>query len=237
LVDERVHMIEQKIDIRGEVARVRWDLVAFRDVCLPAFLEPAGVAAYIDDLSRPLDSWRGAIDRLLDALPDPATGKNPTPPDATKYAEFMFQPVTSSSYRVQDGRIAWRIELAVDWNSAARDVLYRPASDWVPPTDAVEELCRNLPEAGRWIMSQQPDGSALWHLLTVGLVPVADLDPAFAALALDPETWRGIVLGDREIDEETRGRRLKMVDGYFRRVLNNALLHVMGSPGRLRHDG
>jgi len=53
-------------------------------------------------------------------------------------------------------------------------------------------------------MSQPPDGSALWHLLCVGLVPIADMDPAFARLALDPETWRAIVLGDREIDEETR---------------------------------
>jgi hypothetical protein len=222
-------MVEEQFDIMGEVAKVRRDLVAFRDICLPALVDPAGPARHIDDLARPLNSWQGAVNRLLDALPDHATGEKPSLADPVDYAEFLFQPVTASSHVVRDGRIFWRIELAVGWDSAARDVLYRPTNGWVPTPDPLEKLRRELPEARRWIMSQPVDGSSLWHLLTVGLVPIADMEPAFAKLALDPETWREVVLADRGIDEETRGRRLVMVDGYFRRVLNNALLHVMGA--------
>jgi len=219
---------DQELDIRGEMARVRRELVAFRDVCLPAFLEPAGIAGYTDDLSRPWGSWRGGVDRLLDALPEIDTGESPLPPDPADYAEFLFQRVTASSHVVRDGRIFWKIELAVEWETAARDVLYRPTNDWVPPADPLEELRRDLPGARRWILSQPVDGSDLWHLLTVGLVPIADLDPAFARLVLEPETWRAIVAADQEIDGETRDLRLKLIDGYFRKILNNSLLHVMG---------
>jgi hypothetical protein len=130
---------------------------------------------------------------------------------------------------VRDGRIAWRIELFVAWDWGAEDVLYRPSIGRVPLADGVGELRRVLPEARHWILSQPVDESFLWNLLCVGLVPIADIDPEFAKRALDPETWRAIVLGDCGIDGETRALRLRVIDGYFHCVLNNALLHVMGS--------
>ncbi len=222
-------MVDRGLDIRGEVARLHRELVSFRDDCLPALINSAGPAGYADDLARPLRHWQGAVDRLLDALPSTETGGKPPPPDPVAFAEYLFQPVTASSHVVRDGRIAWRIELAVGWDTAAMDVLYRPTAGRVAPANPVEGLRRDLPEARRWIMSRPVDGSDLWHLITVGLVPIADQDPAFAKLALDPETWRAVVLADRGIDEEIKVRGLAMVDGVFRRVLNNALLHVIGA--------
>ena len=55
------------------------------------------------------------------------------------------------------------------------------------------------------------------------------MDPSFAKRALDQQTWRAIVLDDREINDCNRRRRLEVLDGVFPRVLNNALLHIMGA--------
>jgi hypothetical protein len=221
-------MPNQSHDLRDEIARVRRELVAFRDICLPALVEPAGNAGYSYDLARPLDSWRGAVDVLIDGLPEFVAGEGSLPPDPAEYAEYLFQPVTASSHVVRDGRIAWRIELCVGWDWAAEDVLSLVPSRSGLAVDAMKDLRLHLPEVRRQVMALPVDGSYLWNLLCTCLVPIADLDPAFAKLALDGETWRAIVLGDRRSDEEVRERRLQIVDGYLRRVLNNALLHVMG---------
>jgi hypothetical protein len=59
---------------------------------------------------------------------------------------------------------------------------------------------------------------------------VADADPAFAKLALDPETWRNLILAEQDISEEERAMRLQPIEGpWFGHVLNNALLHTFGS--------
>jgi hypothetical protein len=62
------------------------------------------------------------------------------------------------------------------------------------------------------------------------LPPLADVDPPFAALALDPDTWRSIVLANCNISPEERRRWLNAIEhGYLRHGINNALLHVLGS--------
>ncbi len=79
-------------------------------------------------------------------------------------------------------------------------------------------------------MSLPIDSSELANSLCSVLPLIADADPAFAKLALDPETWRGLVLNDRDITDEQRAKRLKCVDGqWFGHVFNNALLHVLGA--------
>ena len=65
---------------------------------------------------------------------------------------------------------------------------------------------------------------ALWDLsnaLCHALPFIADADPVFAKLVLEPETWRNLVLVD--------GKRFKWDGELFGGVLNNALLHVLGS--------
>ena len=81
-----------------------------------------------------------------------------------------------------------------------------PRAIEVPSSRPFGGITTHPAETRRWIMSQPLESSNLWHLLTVGLVPIADLDPAFAKLALDPETWRSMVIGDVEIEEEAKER-------------------------------
>jgi hypothetical protein len=101
--------------------------------------------------------------------------------------------------------------------------------------------CRNLPESAldnpdrlpeirRWFMGFPVDSPELANALCMVLPSIADADPAFAKLALDPETWRNVVLADRDISEEERARRLKWIEGQvFSHWLNNSLLHVLGA--------
>ena len=91
-----------------KIARVRGELVAFRDVCLPALLEPAENAGYSDDLSRPLGSWRGAVNRLLDALPKIDTGEVPLPRTRLITPSTCSSRSRASSHVVRSGRISWR---------------------------------------------------------------------------------------------------------------------------------
>ena len=221
-------MGEQNIDIEGEVARFHRELVCFRDEFLPAIIDPGSSPNPLDEHDRALHAWRRAADRLLDALPITATGVWRVSPDRVDFEEFLFQPVSSSSHSIREGRITWRIELFVGWDWAAEDVLSLVPSRSGQALDVMEELKLHLPEVRRQVMALPVDGSYLWNLLCTSLVPIGDLDPAFAKLVLDGDTWRTIVLGDPDIDDEARKRRLQIVDGYFRRVLNNALLHVMG---------
>ena len=62
-------------------------------------------------------------------------------------------------------------------------------------------------------MSLPVDSTELANALCMALPFIADADPAFAKLALDPETWRSLVLTDRDITEEQRAKRLKWSTG------------------------
>jgi hypothetical protein len=85
-----------------------------------------------------------------------------------------------------------------------------------------------LEDVKRWLMGLPPDcelANSLCYLLPF----VADADPAFVKLALDVDTWRGVVLADRGITEAEPAERLNLVDSWwFGYVLNNALLHALG---------
>jgi hypothetical protein len=97
-----------------------------------------------------------------------------------------------------------------------------------PISNPLEELWRVLPAVEHWLMLLPEDDRLLWNWLCYALPSISDIDPGFAKLAQAPGTWRTIVLSDREIDEETRLRRLGVVDGYLHHVLNNASLHILG---------
>jgi hypothetical protein len=96
------------------------------------------------------------------------------------------------------------------------------------PTDSQNFLSQQ-PEVQHWLLTRPVDSCELYNALCYLLPFIADADPAFAKLALDPDTWRRIVLSDPHITQEDRTTRLERIDGHFAHALNNALLHVLGS--------
>jgi hypothetical protein len=226
-------VIATEIDIRTEVARVQGEIVLFRERCLPAFFGDPVHEVFDEDYAEwvrektmsggPLSDWQGATCRLADLLPLGPLSPNSPKFSRDDFGEFLFQPATPS-FGVRDGQIVWRIRLFVDPSFC---VPFCPSFAELPT--ALENPAR-LAEVRRWLMGLPVDSPELANALCMVLPFVADADPAFAKLALDPETWRNVVLNDQDIAEEERAKRLGVVEGpWFGHVLNNALLHVLGA--------
>ena len=238
------------INLTFEVARVHWELTALRDQLLPALLGPC--EAYLEDRAqdpsrwppveqieksvRTLRHWQLAVNRLLDALPLARLGAADPEPDWSEYEEFRWQSVSASSHLVREGRVVWRIELFIDWAFGLEYMLDKSGAASTReaqepgPECSFDELQRRLPEVKRWFLALPVDGSVLFNALSFVLAPVSDLDPAFAKLALDLDTWRSIVRTDQTLDEATRSRRLRAIDsGHLPHAINNALLHVLAA--------
>ena len=61
---------------------------------------------------------------------------------------------------------------------------------------------------------------------------MADTDPAFVQLALDPHTWQSLVEANADLTESERRTSLDCIShGYFRHAVNNALLHALSALG------
>ena len=238
------------ISLTSEVARVHWELTALRDQLLPALLGPC--VAYLEDRSRDpsrwppveqveksvrtLRNWQLAVNRLLDALPLTKLGAAEPEPDWSEYKEFLWHPASASSHLVREGRIVWRIELFIGWDFGLEYMLNMSAAASTGeaqepgPECSFDELHRRLPEVKRWFLALPVDGSVLFNALSYVLAPVSDLDPAFAKLALDLDTWRSIVRTDQTLDEATKSQRLGTIDcGDLPHAINNALLHVLAA--------
>jgi len=238
------------INLTSEVARVHWELTALRDQLLPALLGPC--EAYLEDRAqdparwpsveqieksvRTLRHWQLAVNRLLDALPLTKLGAAEPEPDWSEYKEFLWHPASASSHLVREGRIVWRIELFITWDDGLEYMLDKSGAASTReaqepgPECSFDELQRRLPEVKRWFLALPVDGSVLFNALSFVLAPVSDLDPAFAKLALDLETWRSIVRTDQTLDEATRSERLRAIDsGHLPHAINNALLHVLAA--------
>ena len=238
------------INLTSEVARVHWELTALRDQLLPALLGPC--VAYLEDRAqdparwpsveqieksvRTLRHWQLAVNRLLDALPLARLGAADPEPDWSEYEEFLWQSVSASSHLVREGRVVWRIELFIGWDFGLEYMLNmsgaastREAQE-PGPECSFDELQRRLPEVKRWFLALPADGSVLFNALSFVLAPVSDLDPAFAKLALDLDTWRSIVRTDQTLDEAIKSQRLGAIDcGDLPHAINNALLHVLAA--------
>jgi hypothetical protein len=227
-------VIAEHIDIRAEIAKVQGELLSFRDRILPASFEtPLDVVFQTKyaDLVRAktngrLGEWQEATRRLADLLPlGPLASSTINRED---FKEFLFQEATPS-FCVRDGRIIWQITLYMDletcfvgWGMCSRQPMEGP--------EALAEFLADLPAVRCWLTSLPVDSTALANSLCFVLPLVADADPAFAKLALDPETWRNLILADREITEEKREKRLQWIEGQvFSHWLNNSLLHVLGA--------
>jgi hypothetical protein len=213
-----------KIDIKAEVAKVQGELLFFRERILPALFETPVDAVFgseYGDWVREksdgrLSEWQEATRRLAELLPlGPLASSTISSED---FREFLVQEATSS-FCVRDGRIIWQVRLFVDSSLCSA---YFPNLDPAVFDDASK--------IQRWLMSLPVDSLERANGLCMVLPLIADADPAFAKLTLDPEEWRGIVLADRHITEEQRAKRLKCVESqWFAHVLNNSLLHTLGA--------
>jgi hypothetical protein len=225
-------VIADHIDIRGEVASVQDELLFFREWVLPALFETpldavfeCEYADWVHEKSNGrLSEWQDATRHLADLLLLGLLAPNAPKLNREDFREFLRHEATPA-FCVREGRIIWRIRLFVDPSSCAP---YCPT--FTDLASVLENLPAHLAEVRQWLMGLPMDSPELANALCMALPFIADADPAFAKLALDPDTWRGLVLNDREISEERRAKRLKCVEGpWFGHVLNNALLHVLGA--------
>lgn len=216
------------IDLAAEIARARTEIAVFRDECLPAML---GTRSEECSLSR----WREAACRLADGLPlRPGEGG---PLHRESFREFMFMAATTS-WRCEGDRIRWRIELftafddALVWYPAPKEEQERllASADW--PREHRIEIEAGLLSVFARGGQREPlvEVCMVGNALCLVLPWLADVDPAFAKLALDKETWRTLVATNHALAANERNERLRVIDGLaFGHILNNALLHVLGA--------
>jgi hypothetical protein len=230
-------LIATDIDLSAEIARVQGELIFFREECLPAFFGTPihhvfqeeyaeSVCEKIATRAGAVWNWERATCRLAELLPLGPLAANASTISREHFREFLFQPPTPS-FCVRERRIIWDIGLFVERSFCAP---YCPTFPDLPSALENKNLPARLSDVRRWLMSLSVDSTDLANVLCMVLPFVADADPAFAKLALDPETWLNLILADREMAEERRVKLIKCVGGqWFGHILNNALLHVLGA--------
>jgi hypothetical protein len=225
-------------DLKAEIARVQRELITFRTEYLPALLGTPLVQLmpdYVPDylltrtiqIAGRLSEWQNAAIRLAGALPLGLADSQADPLRSNEYAQFMFQPATMP-FTCLNGRIVWEISLSANLEMACR---FCPGVFGESPENVVG--VRTQPptkELKRSLLRLPVNDPVLWNALCMVLPSLANDDPAFATFVLDPETWKAIVRADASLTNDEKTKRLELIEiGYFRHVLNNALLHVLGA--------
>jgi hypothetical protein len=227
-------MTEIGIDLEAEIAQVRDELVSFREVCLPAFFVRCGLPDRASPAPGPVGltkaEWARLSDGLLEALPEGGRAGR------LELDDYSFLHVTTEpSYSVDGGRITWRCETFFQiYSDDHLEYISSHVGGGPYAGDLREALIAKLPE---WFLGLAVDGTTLWNALCSALPLLVDPNPDFVRRALDPTTWRSIVLGKPGLTLRDRAKKLSLLDGYyFSHVLNNALLHVLGAAANNRHD-
>lgn len=232
--DGRRKMGDEQFDLETEVQHVRGELIAFRDVCLPAFFKPGGIEPVWDDhrplgkpgvANRPLHRWQEAVDRLADALDGPES-----PLIRGESEDFLFEK-PEPSYAVRDEKIVWRVGVGLYCNrepNAWAFLTHMGLGDDVQG-DPIEFLLSRADAARTWLLDLGVDHPNLGDTLCFLLPLLAEGDPDAVKEMLDPETWRTLVLDEAGVTPEARSQRLRLTDVQLPRYLNNALLHVFGT--------
>lgn len=229
-------MENANVDLRAEIATVQAELTLFREECLPAFLGGPVQDFIADGMSERLQhhivavagrlsEWQDAARRLADYLPLGPLPANAPTLDRQHFARLLFQEARPA-FLTRGGRIIWRIELFMPLDVALRCPVFEEDAD--AAADGWERFLGRVEDVKRWLLGLPLD--CQWANSMCFVLPfLADADPTFVKLALDPDIWRGIVVADQSITEEDRAKRLRFVDGeWFAHVLNNALLHALG---------
>lgn len=231
-------MSEQSVDWRAEVARVQRELTLFQDEFLPAVFDGSVTDFHSDGMTNHLKNhitatagrlseWRDAAVHLSDQLPLGPLPPGEAPLDRERLKPFLFQKATPG-HVVRGGRIQWRIELFVPLEM----VLRCPAFGGQLPGEGENPwdwFAARADAARGWLVGLPADTNPLADSLCMLLPFLADLDPPFARLCLDRETWRAATVADRTLADDERAKRLRFCDSYwFGHIINNALLHVFG---------
>jgi hypothetical protein len=215
--------------IESEIAKVQSELVIFRDEYLPVLLDRPLADSIPEVLWTPasdqLSAWQQAVTRLGDLLPLSINDSRTASVNAKDFKDFMFQEA-SPSYSISDHGIHWWIGL---FSNAESAICYLPHAEW---HDVIKDhdFLAALPGIRKWLMGLTVNDCSLYNALCLVLPIFTDVDPPFVKLALDLDTWRTLVKTNAALSGEQQREALNTIDhGYFRHVLNNALLHVLGS--------
>jgi hypothetical protein len=217
----------------AEVAKVQAELVTFRDEYLPVFLRlppydtPHSVRAQEIEDSNRLLSWNQAVTGLSDALPLPGTHSATL--NADDFKDLMLQEATPA-FSISNGSIRWRIGLFSSME-LAHGYCRPPYLERMNITEDQErEFLAKLPQIKTWLLALSVKDCVLFNALSMIVPFIAAVDPPFVKLVLDFDTWRSLVKADATVSEYQRQERLDVIGhGYFRHVVNNALLHVLGA--------
>ena len=95
--------------------------------------------------------------------------------------------------------------------------------------DPGQYLLEDFGAVRSWLLGHSPEDDRLWNMLTWFVAPLSTVRPAAAREFLDPEVWKSRNDADPSLTPAERASRAKLLDGHFRYIVNNALLHVLGA--------
>jgi len=232
-------MGQYQVDLNAESGRLHAELVVFEQEVLPVLFRRTNTSPTqamgrvferrLPDLARCLPDWQQATRMLADFLRVDVPLVDGPPLDRSDFAAFLFQKPTAS-FRIQNGRIVWRIETCMPLDLTK-------ALDYPFVAPELGAICRNdigmlVREIKQWFIDfpARDDECCFYNTLCTLLPVVADVDPDFAKAALDRDTYRFAINADGTLTDGERSRRMKVVNGfYLGHVLNNALLHVLAA--------
>lgn len=228
--------------LKTEIGLVHRELTVFRDELLRVLLSeplsplmPEHVPDFVRErsaaTSNRLSEWQSAVTSLADFLP---INSNTSKPNAEHFDSFMFTKATPN-FTVSVRGLRWKISLfiPVDWKCDDFWPQFLPAQETA--VDRERNFLDNLPQIKRRLMKLSVLDSDLLNGLSFLLPLIADVDPAFVKLAMDPQTWRTLVESNADLTESDRRKMLESIEhGHFRHATNNALLHVFAGLGNNR---
>ena len=139
----------------------------------------------------------------------------------------------SIDYTVENGRIHWKISCysEIDWLSAAYTT-FRAGFGWPPKDESHPGY--SIEASKRFLLDGSTDDVGYYNEYIAILAALADGEPAFVKGMLDPGAWQERIESNPKLSDEERPRQLQRLiapvpRGYFRLVMHNALLHVIGA--------
>lgn len=209
------------IDTAGEVLNLKRDLWLFRTTYLPMLLRRAGSDA--------VGRWQRATQRLADTLPREAESRT-APLDAGPVLELLqagdqdggllLTPPPTDSFTVVGDRVCWFVyphsgEGATDREEHVRFVLrWAGAGDEQAPAPWLE-LRQVLPAVQEFFTALPPTSDKRMGGYASVLPILAELDPVFAAQALDRCRLVAAVEGDTALTPAERERQLSVLGSRF----------------------